>query len=349
MSDSLFFFEIMHSMKKEILVSVCIPVFDSEKTLFRALESVAFQDFNAIEVIVVNDGSKGSDEKGQNAKKIVKFFSRKYKIKTKYIEFPENRGLLEARRAAVLAATGKYIVILDSDDFLEKSAIKKMYEAAEKKNADILQADSKIYCPVEFLERFGYENEKIQKSVSAVSKKIVIQEKYDLYGKDILSAFVKGRLCGFLWGKLICRELYIEAFSHISPIYCAFADDFLQSFFLMLFAKKYSYLEETVYSYSIGIGISSDKKITNLSDWEKICSTASVFTQIFAEIQNLDKGLINEETLEFLKKSCRFYIRNNYSQFINSVAEEIKADAWRIFCDYWGEAFAEKIKEEYAG
>ena len=59
------------------LITVCIPVFDTEPYLAQCLLSVYTQDFSDFEVVVVSDASRGKDEKGRTAKKIVKM-AQKY-------------------------------------------------------------------------------------------------------------------------------------------------------------------------------------------------------------------------------------------------------------------------------
>ena len=54
------------------LISVCVPVYDTEPFLERCLRSAAEQDFDNFEIVVASDASRGKDARGRNAKKIVK-------------------------------------------------------------------------------------------------------------------------------------------------------------------------------------------------------------------------------------------------------------------------------------
>ena len=54
---------------KKPKVSVCIPVYGTEKVLRKCLDSVAMQDFAEKEIVVVSDASCGVNEKGEDAKK----------------------------------------------------------------------------------------------------------------------------------------------------------------------------------------------------------------------------------------------------------------------------------------
>ncbi|WP_149554909.1 glycosyltransferase family 2 protein [Treponema pectinovorum] len=144
-------------MKKNPLVSVCIPVFNSEKTLPRLLESLVLQSFENFEVVIVDDGSPCKTQKrfgfAQNesfCKKIVKEFSKKAKALNKNISFSlvvhsKNFGLVEARRSCVLNAKAPYIFFADSDDVLPHDALEILYKAAMESGADIVHGRAEIY------------------------------------------------------------------------------------------------------------------------------------------------------------------------------------------------------------
>ena len=127
-----------------MLISVCIPVYNGEQFLFRCLQSLANQTFKDFEIVVVDDCSPGTEEKGLNCKKICKVFSRKYKQKINYFRNSRNMGCIDARRNAVYEAKGKYIFCLDVDDVLEPECLEIMAKTAEEKNADIVQCGAKV-------------------------------------------------------------------------------------------------------------------------------------------------------------------------------------------------------------
>jgi len=88
-------------------VSVIIPVFNSAKTVTRALDSVVGQTFADLEVIVVDDGS--TDQGAQLAEQAgIEGLT--------VIRHPENRGAAAARNTGIKAARGNWIAFLDSDD-----------------------------------------------------------------------------------------------------------------------------------------------------------------------------------------------------------------------------------------
>ncbi|MBQ0051814.1 MAG: glycosyltransferase family 2 protein [Treponema sp.] len=333
-------------------ISICIPLFNSERFLESCLKSVKNQvapdglsEKEFLEVIVVNDASESEID----GEEIVKKFRKSVKFKVSYFVHEENKGLVEARRTAIYEAKGKYILILDSDDALTENAAKILYEKAEESDADIVQGRANVYFS-ENVENLLDDNaekvEKFRKSRFEKANKMVLGE---LKGSDIFDGFlVNKNHIGFLWGKLFKRELYLEALNHIPPIFCTFAEDFVQYFYLSFHAKKYVGIDAVVYNYSLNTGISSRAKINDLAKWEKICSTASVFTSIYCDIQENSLELSKDQK-ENLAIQCRSYLANNLKNLETAVVPELKSEAREILGNYWGEDFVQEIEEKLKG
>lgn len=95
------------------LVSVIIPVFNTEKYIIEALNSVINQTYKNIEIIAVDDASTDSSVK------IISDFKD-----IKLIKLAENMGVGYARNIGIKESTGKFITFLDSDDFWVKEKLK---------------------------------------------------------------------------------------------------------------------------------------------------------------------------------------------------------------------------------
>lgn len=116
-------------------ISVIVPVYNVEKFLEKCLNSIVDQTFKDLEIICVNDGSP------DNSIEILNRFAEKdSRIK---IISQENAGLSAARNTGMQAANGDYISFVDSDDWLDLNFYEKLYEAAEKYDADIVAAGIK--------------------------------------------------------------------------------------------------------------------------------------------------------------------------------------------------------------
>lgn len=112
---------------KQINVSVIVPVYNVEKWAGRCLKSLVNQDFENFEIIVVDDGST------DNSKKICRYFSNKYK-KIKFYS-KKNGGLSDARNYGLKVAKGKYVVFVDSDDFVKPNYISSLYNNLKETNS----------------------------------------------------------------------------------------------------------------------------------------------------------------------------------------------------------------------
>ncbi len=114
------------------LVSVIIPVYNTEKYLRQCLDSVLRQTEPNIEVICVDDGS--TDSSFEILEEYCAKDSRVVVIKQ------ENKGVAVARNVGVTRSTGKYLFFADSDDELAPSLCRKTTEIAEKSDAQIVLA-----------------------------------------------------------------------------------------------------------------------------------------------------------------------------------------------------------------
>lgn len=170
------------------MVSVIIPVYNVEQHISQCLESVVTQTYKNIEIIVVNDGSTDKSEE------IIKSYLEKFE-NIIYI-YQENKGVSEARNLGFKNANGEYILFVDSDDFLDKNMIEKMYDNASKYQSDVV-----ISGHVRFYGAHSCKNE------------IINYDEYEnnIYnGNQVLDLMLSFRVRGYLWDKLFKRDMLIE-------------------------------------------------------------------------------------------------------------------------------------------
>lgn len=329
--------------KKSSDISICIPVCGTEKYLGDCLESIASQDFDGIEIIIVDD----SPTKSEGALKIVKRFKKnhkKQKLSVRLIAHRKNKGLVEARRTALYETKGEYIMFVDSDDSLPANAVKSLFEAAKKSGADIVHGKANICVKDSTTQNI----QSLKNRIDDMSKKAGKNYSGELLNRQIFDGFlIKENHSGFLWGKIFKRELCLDAFNIIPPVYCIFGEDFLTYFFLSYFAKKYIGIENNVYNYFINTGISSNKKIDSLEEWQKVCSTASVFTILLSWADEAaEHSPLDEDEIKKIREVCRWYVTNNLAQLERSVAPELQEKALKMLCDFWGEKMITKMKAQ---
>lgn len=111
-------------------ISVIIPVYNTEKYLEKCINSVLNQSFQQFEIILVEDGTK------DNSGEICDLYAQK-DSRVKVIH-QENCGLAISRRNGAKSAKGKYVIFLDSDDWIDEEMLNALYETIEEKKADMV-------------------------------------------------------------------------------------------------------------------------------------------------------------------------------------------------------------------
>lgn len=115
---------------KEVLISIVIPVYNTEKYLRQCIESVLNQNFSDYELILVDDGSK--DQSGNICDEYAEKDSKVTVI------HKENEGPTTARRVGVEKAVGIYVMFLDSDDYYEQGLLKYIDIILERYKTEVI-------------------------------------------------------------------------------------------------------------------------------------------------------------------------------------------------------------------
>jgi len=112
-------------------ISIIVPAYNAEKYIGKCLDSLIKQTKKELEFIIVNDGSTDKTEE------IVKSYKDK---RIKYFK-NKNQGIGKTRNFGIEKSNSKYIMFLDSDDYLEKTSCEKMFNKAENNNLDLVICD----------------------------------------------------------------------------------------------------------------------------------------------------------------------------------------------------------------
>ena len=326
--------------KKQVLVSVCIPVYNTEKYLHACLDSLVNQTFlfneindNPFEVIVVDDCSPGKDDEGNDCGKIVSDFAKKVSFPVRYFLNKENLSVFEVRRKSVYNAKGKYILFLDSDDYLLPNAIQIMFYAAESDQCDYVHTKIKL-CNTGNLEK-NIINYFIRKS-SLIYPAFLSNEKLRQ------EYFFNSSINGLVISKLFSRELLLKCYDNIPPVYCNLSEDGLLSFIISLFAQKYKGIITETYAYNLNVGMTAKIKITTLDKWKSQCSASTVYTVIFDWMKTHE---IPDDIKECISEQCNATLLNLAYTYRRGVDASIKDQALSMFYDYWGKSYVEKAFE----
>ena len=142
-------------LQEKIKVSVVIPVYNVEEFLGECLDSIVNQTLKDIEIICVNDGSK------DKSLEILNYYAENDDRFT--VISQENGGHAVATNRGMDLARGKYLYLMDSDDFIELTALEEAYNYAEEKNVDFVIFQSMNYVTDEdrYYKAENYSMEKV--------------------------------------------------------------------------------------------------------------------------------------------------------------------------------------------
>lgn len=110
--------------------SVIVPVYNVKDYLQKCVDSILNQTEKDFELLLIDDGS--TDESGALCDELARRDSRVRVI------HQENRGLGGARNTGIKAAEGKWLLLVDSDDWIEPETLERTVEAGERENADMV-------------------------------------------------------------------------------------------------------------------------------------------------------------------------------------------------------------------
>ena len=214
--------------KNEIYISIIVPVYNTEKYLNRCLDSIFIQEYNNLEVIIINDCSPNTDK----CRKIVQsYIDKKYNIK--YIENEKNLGSAWSRLNGLSYARGKYVHFVDSDDWLQKDSYK-IADKYIKKNYDILYFNGE-YASDDKTWEFDFH----------------IPGDYARYGKRVAfdDMFFNDAQRRTLWCRIFKRSLAIKGAYNMPTEKISVADDWILNLFILFFSKNYRSISNKIYYY----------------------------------------------------------------------------------------------------
>lgn len=282
------------------MISIVVPVYKSEKTLRRCVESLCRQTYEDQEILLVVDGPP--DSSGILALELAKEDDRIRVIdqKNQGVSFARNRGIKEAK--------GEYIRFVDSDDFVEEDSNEKLLAAMRKTDAELVIGGF----------HHLYFNRDILKSPQAG----VYQREKDSFVKRGTSLpadedFRRLYLQGFFnmpWNKLYKKELIKEGF----PIELNLGEDLLFNFSYMKGVNRITVISHPVCNYI------QDDRGTTLST-KKRMDKIPIALRLFSETEAFFKELhMDDGNMPASKTVIQFLDDLEGLSFDDSVTKEDK-------------------------
>ena len=233
------------------LISIIVPVYNTEKYLIRCLDSLVNQTFNDIEIIIVNDCSQG------NCKEIIEEYKKKDN-RIKYIEHSENKGTLIARKTGSIEAEGDYITYVDSDDELDINTCKELHKIVYKRDYDVIPFSIKVYSE--------YDVEDLE--LWLLSERNII--KYPFI--ELLDI----RFYHNVAGNFFKKDVVKKSIPYIPNIKLSSSEDLLQYAITLYFCKSYKTLNKKLYIYNYDVGASPKIENLEINKYKFLCETVKI-------------------------------------------------------------------------
>lgn len=296
-------------------ISILIPIYNVEKYLQDCLESVIHQTERDIEIICVDDASVDG-----SLKILQEYVNRDNRLKL--LKHTENKGLCKTRKDAVEVATGKYILFLDSDDYLSLDTCEKLFAFMETGKYDFLQFGANI------IPEGNVSDDMIQ----WVDNFMNPEEIKDITGDILRACFIEHKFNCNLVNKIWRNDLCKKGFSKIKDGNYVSAEDRYALFILSYYANSVGLVNDKFYHYRLGVGVTGGE-ILDVVRFESRCKGAEIVKNVeeFVGAQNeIDKY---EDVLQEYKRDI---LLDCIDCWMNKLSESTQRDGWKKLLRYWG-------------
>lgn len=209
--------------ESENIISILVPIYNTSKYLSRCLDSLYGQTYDNIEIVLVDD--KSTDDSCAILQAYID--SHPTKKIVKIIKHDKNRGLAAARMTGIVNAKGKWLMFVDSDDYLELNAAKILMEHIRSNQSEVVL--------------FGYN---IVYSDRIIPQLQTVNNTPSEYLWELLSK----RKSNCYWNKMFNRSLFVE--NGIYPIEgINQGEDYVVIPRIIYYAHKITVLDKILYNY----------------------------------------------------------------------------------------------------
>lgn len=201
-------------------ISIIVPLYNASSYLHHSLDTLLYQPFHDIEIILVDDGS--TDESPAICDE---YASKDGRIKV----FHEvHSGVANSRQVGLDNAHGDYILYIDADDVVGSDMISDMYHKAVEENADMVICD---------YQELTHDGEIYRK-----------QEPTALEGAAVLNDILNGKIYGALWNKMMRRDWLMKTNASF-PQELTMREDLIFLSQCLPYARKIAYIAKANYGY----------------------------------------------------------------------------------------------------
>ena len=221
-------------------ISVIIPIYNAEKYLNKCLDSLINQTYKNLEIVLINDGSKDKSLE----------IMKEYKKKDKRIIIidKKNTGVSDTRNIGINKSTGKYIMFIDADDYIESDYVELMYNELKNKKYDLVISGNKV----------------VDNNYKVINNMLYTNKNTKLTWKKIEKDFINTLYFSQIWKILIDRDIIITNNIKFDKN-LSYGEDMLFIYNLLHKSNNFGYLAYCGYNY-----YQSNDSVTHKQDISKV-------------------------------------------------------------------------------
>lgn len=298
-------------MKNEI-VSIIVPVYNVQSFIGKCAESLFSQSYYNCEFVFVDDCS--TDESISILLNLIPKFG--VQDKTIIVKHESNKGLAQARNSGIEVAHGKYVMHVDSDDYIESATIEEAYNTAILNDADIVLLGLKhIFSNKSVIEHICIPNNK----------------------EDYLRKLLIRECTCSIWGCLYKKALYIDNDIKAIPG-LNMGEDYSTKPRLIYYANKIVAHDKPLYNYIHLNAISYTSKFTekNVDDLSKAIDVLKIFFEEKGEFDKYSKCFRIAKTLAKVNSINSWALSAANALLVNYISIKFKETCYsHIAKQYW--------------
>lgn len=260
------------------VLSVIVPVYNTEKLLSKCIESLLAQTLKDIELIFVNDCSP------DNSIKLLREYEKKHPDIMKVIDSPVNLRQGGARNLGLKIAKGEYVGFVDSDDFVTPTMFEQMYWEAKKGEYDVV----------------GCQYKQVDKDYNEIQEiKVNIPEQVGNLSSDKKrrSLLVRG---GSVWSHIYKKAL-LDDKNILFPEKLFYEDNYFVTMVFM-YAGSFGLVDEPLYCYYM-----RDNSTARATNSNNDFDSLKTFDMIIVDCKKNGKYEEYKEELEYLRIIITYY------------------------------------------
>lgn len=275
----------------EKILTIIIPSYNTAEYIDKNIKTMLDERlFDDVEIMMINDGSK--DDTSTIAHKYESLYPQCVKVVDK-----ENGGHGSVINTGVSLAKGKYLKIIDGDDWVDTNALYKLVQFLKKTDADI------VFSPyISHGEKSGSETLNARMDV----------EPETLFS---ISEFISKRLNPQIHTITVKKDIWL--LNNIRVTEKCFYEDFQYANYPIPFVKQAAYLDFPVYYYL------TEQKTQSVSD-SSTYKNLSMFVKVYRDANDFFNSVVIKDCImeNFVEKQLITFLRQTYNVFLRNVHQE---------------------------